>query len=130
MPKFSTKSKQILASVHPDLRRLFETVVERFDCTIVSGHRNEAEQNEKFRQGLSKVQYPDSKHNAYPSNAVDVAPYPIDWEDRERFAYFAGYVMGVAQSLGITIRWGGDFDMDTEVKDSTFYDGGHFELKD
>jgi len=31
-----------------------------------------------------------------PSDAVDVAPYPIDWNDKERFYYFAGERWGHA----------------------------------
>jgi len=63
-----------------------------------------------------------------PSLAVDVAPYPIDWNDRERFCYFAGYVKGIAKSLGTELRWGGDWDRDTQVKDNNFDDLPHFEL--
>ena len=83
-----------------------------------------------FEEGFSKLQYPKGKHNQYPSLAVDVAPYPIDWKDRERFTYFAGFVMGIAASMGLTIRWGGDWDRDTELKDNNFDDLPHFEIKD
>ena len=30
-----------------------------------------------------------------PSRAVDVVPYPIDWDDRERFHLFAGFVIAL-----------------------------------
>lgn len=66
--------------------------------------------------------------------AVDVAPYPIDWEDRDRLHYFAGYVMGTAAylyDLGVMsyrVRFGGDWDMDTQTADNTFDDLVHFEL--
>ena len=62
--------------------------------------------------------------------AVDVAPYPIDWEDRDRFHYFGGYVLGIAKSLGLNIRWGGDWDQDTQTKDNKFDDLVHFEIKE
>ena len=52
------------------------------------------------------MQYPNSKHNKLPSKAVDVAPYPIDWNDPDRFYHFAGYVRGIAEGMGIKIRWG------------------------
>ena len=67
--------------------------------------------------------------NANPSRAVDVAPYPIDWSDRERFTYFAGFVKGIASQMGIDIIWGGDWDNDTDLKDNGFDDLVHFELK-
>ncbi len=48
--------------------------------------------------------------------------------------YFAGFVMATAKQLKdkglIThdMRWGGDWDRDTEVKDNVFQDYPHFEL--
>ena len=56
------------------------------DVTIIEGLRTEARQAELVAQGKSKTKY--SKH--LEGKAVDLAPYPIDWEDRERFTYFAG----------------------------------------
>ena len=53
----------------------------------------------------------------------------IDWEDRERFHLFAGYVLGVARGMGITLRWGGDWNMNFEVDDNKFDDFPHFELR-
>lgn len=128
MPRFGSKSLGQLKSANTKLQVLFEEVVKEFDCSVLDGHRTEEEQNEAFRKGHSKLQFPQSKHNKYPSMAVDVAPYPIDWNDKERFYYFAGYVKGVAESLDIKIRWGGDWDGDTHVKDQTFFDLPHFEL--
>lgn len=60
--------------------------------------------------------------------AVDVAPYPIDFEDLNRFRYFAGFVMGVAAAVGVGLRNGLDWDNDTEVKDNKFNDFCHFQL--
>lgn len=88
----------------------------------------ESEQNKYFEQGKTKVQWPDSKHNKKPSWALDAAPTPIDWEDRERFYYFAGVVMAVAKLLKIEIRWGGDWDRDGNFKDQSFDDLVHFEM--
>ena len=80
--------------------------------------------------GNSKVKFPNGKHNKSPSVAVDVAPYPIDWKDRDRFHYFGGYVLGIAAMMGLRIRWGGDWDMDTQTKDNKFDDLVHFEIKE
>ena len=74
--------------------------------------------------------YPNSKHNKLPSKAVDVAPYPIDWNDPDRFYHFAGYVRGIAEGMGIKIRWGGDWNGNFDLKDQNFYDLPHFELLD
>ena len=130
MPKFSKRSKAALSTCHPDLKNVFSEVIKHFDCAILEGHRTEKDQNKKYRMGLSKLKYPHGKHNSVPSMAVDVAPYPIDWKDRERFHLFAGFVLGVASLMGIKLRWGGDWDRDTRVGDNTFDDLPHFELAD
>jgi len=135
MPRFSARSRAKLDTCHPDLQKVFEAVIKNFDCTILTGHRSQEEQDEKFTQGLSKVKWPDSKHNSVPSRAVDVAPSPIDWEDRERFTYFAGYVLATAHSMGIDLRWGGDWNQNVGthrdgLKDNRFDDLPHFELCD
>ena len=36
--------------------------------------------------------------------------------------------MGVASQMGIKIRWGGDWDRDTDLSDNRFNDLPHFEL--
>ena len=126
---FSQNSLKQLRTCHPDLQELFFAVVEEFDCTILEGERDEETQNILFTEGKSKVTYPNSKHNNSPSLAVDVAPYPIDWEDTDRFYYFAGFVMGVASQLGIKIRFGGDWNKDNQVKDTRFKDLCHFEME-
>lgn len=130
MPEFSQRSLDKLETCHEDLQRLFKEVVKHFDCTILQGTRGEEEQNEYFAKGLSKVKFPNSEHNSLPSKAVDVAPYPIDWNDKERFYYFAGVVKGIALSMGINIRWGGDWDSDNDLKDQTFNDLPHYEIKE
>lgn len=125
---YSIRSQTALNECHPLLIRLFSEVAMRIDNTIITGHRGKAEQNLKFKQGKSKLKYPKSKHNAIPSLAVDAAPYPIDWHDRERATLFAGYVLGIADDMGIEIIWGGDWNRDFRVKDNTFDDLWHFEL--
>ena len=129
MPKFGRASKKRLKTCDEDLVFLFEEVVKYFDCTVLEGHRGKKLQNKYFKEGKSKLQYPDGNHNKIPSFAVDVVPYPIDWEDRERMTYFAGYVKGIATMLGIPIRWGGDWNSNNDLKDNNFDDLPHFELR-
>jgi peptidoglycan L-alanyl-D-glutamate endopeptidase CwlK len=129
MPHFSERSMKKLETCDPSLQTLFNEVIKNFDCTVLCGHRGEEEQNEAYHSRRSKKPWPQSKHNKLPSDAVDVAPYPINWNDEERFYYFAGYVQGVASQMGIKIRFGGDWDSDTEVDDQDFNDLPHFELR-
>jgi len=133
MPKFGTASTERLATADPRLQKLFNEVIKTFDCTVIEGHRTKEKQNEYFAAGKSKLQWPNGKHCSNPSMAVDVAPY-INGKlsfNTTHCIYFGGYVKGVADQLGIAIRWGGDWDGDNEpVTDQSFQDLPHFELKD
>jgi len=129
VPSFSGPSKKRLSTCDKKLQTLFNEVVKHFDCSVLCGHRGEEEQNKAYKAGNSQKQFPHGKHNKLPSNAVDVAHYPIDWDDRERFQYFAGFVLGTAKQLNINIRYGGDWDSDNDLKDNNFDDLVHFEIK-
>ena len=128
MAKFGKSSKRRLATCHEDLQEIFNEIIKHFDCSVLCGHRGEEGQNKAFESGNSKVKRPNGRHNHTPSIAVDVAPYPINWEDRERMTYFAGMVMGIAKAKGIGLRWGGDWNQNTDLEDNGFDDLPHFEL--
>lgn len=128
MPILGKASAERLATCHPDLQRLFQAVIERYDFTVTCGHRGQEEQEEAFRTGRSKVRWPNGKHNTTPSLAVDAVPYPVDWNDLNRFYFFAGYVLATAAQMGIEIRWGGDWDGDFNFREEKFADLPHFEL--
>lgn len=135
MPAFAKTSLDRLATCHPDLQRLFLEVVKHVDCTVLCGEREKDEQEQAFKDGMSKVHWPDSKHNRKPEDppgvkAADVAPYPLDWNDKARFTHFAGKVLGIAAVLGIKVRWGGDWALDGTPSNDKFFDGPHFELVD
>ena len=129
MPRFGQRSKERLATCEKDLQMVFNEVIKYVDCSILEGHRSKDRQNSLYEDGKTKVRYPNGRHNASPSRAVDVTPYPVDWAERERQTLFAGFVLGVANQMGIELRWGGDWDQDFEVKDNRFDDFPHFELK-
>lgn len=143
MPFFSNTSKRRLRTCHPDLQVLMKWVIQFIDITIVWGYRGKESQNEAFRNGFSKKKYPGSKHNITiivgkikkpESKAVDAVPCPVDWENVARMRFFAGIIIGIAIWLKQTgrmkycIRWGGDWDSDTVLKDQRFDDLAHFEL--
>lgn len=126
MASYGKTSTERLATTHPLLQKVFNEVVKKFDNTIVCGHRSVREQEEAFSAGKSKVRF--GKHNIYPSLAVDAAPWPLDWNDLERFTRFGFYVMGVAAGMGVPLRWGRDWDGDFDLNDQKFNDFPHFEL--
>jgi len=130
MPKYSQRSLGQLWKADIRLQLIFNKLIVYFDVTILESHRNATDQEEMFNSGKSKLLFPKSKHNHFPSKAVDVAPYPIDWKNKERFYFMAGIVKAIAEGMGIKIRWGGDWDRDNHFDDQTFNDIGHFEVVD
>ena len=130
MPYFGTRSKNNLKTCDKRLQDVFNKVIKYVDCSVLEGHRSAERQDKLFKEGKTKVKYPNGRHNANPSRAVDVVPYPIDWADRERFHLFAGFVLGIARSMGIKLRWGGDWNMNFEVDDNNFDDFPHFEIRE
>jgi len=120
MPYFGRTSRQRLATCDERLQRVLTEAIAITDFAVLCGYRDEAAQQEAYDSGHSRLRFPQSRHNIQPSRAVDVAPYPIDWEDRERFCFLAGVILGIAHSQGIQIAWGGEW--------TTFPDLPHFEL--
>ena len=130
---FGQTSKMRLSTCHPLLIALFERVIKRpdlpHDLTILCGHRGQAEQDAAFDSGASKLRYPKSKHNVYPSMAVDVAPWvrgAISWFAPD-FLPIARHIkatwetMTEAERGGHTLSWGGDW--------TSFVDRPHWELR-
>lgn len=126
MPSFGKSSKEKLATAHSDLQAICWELIKHVDCRVICGHRSEEKQLILYESGASKVRH--GKHNETPSEAVDVAPYPITWGDTRRFCVFAGQFLLVAKMKGIVIRWGGDWSMDGFTTDQEFNDLVHFEL--
>lgn len=135
MPRFSQTSVSRLSQCHIELQVLFYEVIKHFDCTILTGFRNQEDQEKAFSDGNTQLHWPHGKHNSNPSMAIDVSPYPYDDKNIKRFYWFSGYVMGIAQKLydegkmTMKVRYGGDWNMDFEIKDNKFNDLVHFELK-
>lgn len=128
--KFSKTSLERLETCCDELQETMNRVIQLFDCIILEGYRDEETQNRYYKAGKSKLRYPHSKHNGFPSQAVDVSPWPIVWDDIENFCYLGGLVVGVGATLGHKIRWGGNWDMDSSViHDQKFQDLVHFEYR-
>ena len=125
MPRFGKRSRERLKGVDARLVNVLNEVVKYFDITVIEGLRSQERQNELVAQGKSKTKF--GKH--VKGKAVDIAPYPIDWEDRERFHYMGGMIRGIGKQLNVNIRWGGDWDSDGEIKDNNFDDLVHVEIR-
>lgn len=118
MASFGRKSMKERKGLHPSLQDVLDEAILLMDFTIIQGPRSEEEQRRNVNNGSSQTM--NSKHLLRPSEAVDLAPWPIDWDDIERFRLLAGTLLDVAGSLGVKLVWGGGW--------RTFKDYGHFEL--
>ena len=125
MPRFGKRSKKRLKGVDAKLVNIANELIKLMDVTVIEGLRSQERQNELVAQGKSKTKF--GKHVA--GKALDLAPYPIDWNDRERFHYMGGLIRGIGHSLGVDVRWGGDWDSDGEIADNSFDDLVHVEIK-
>ena len=67
-----------------------------------------------------------SKHMT--GDAVDLAPYPIDWNDLKRFDQVAEAMFKAAKELNVSIRWGADWDNDGIFREKGETDSPHFEI--
>jgi peptidoglycan L-alanyl-D-glutamate endopeptidase CwlK len=119
MPSFSAKSKASLAKARPELQKLFAAVILEIDCTVLDSERGKAAQEKAFKAGNSKAHFGQSPHNFTPSIAVDVVPYPLDWDDIAAFKKLGAVVKRKAKELGIPISWGGDW---RSLKDFPHYE--------
>ncbi len=134
MPQFSDASRTQLSTCHPDLQALFFEIIKYVDCKVLEGFRNEEKQTIAHDTGKSREEWPNSHHNSIPSTAVDVSPYPVEWDQINRFYWFAGIVMGTAIQLKKegrmthSVRFGGDWNNNLDIRDNKFNDLVHFEL--
>ena len=125
MPKFGKRSKERLRGIDARLVSVLNELVKIMDVTIIEGLRSEQRQEKLLKEGSTKTKF--SKH--ITGKAVDLAPYPIDWKDRDRFHYMGGMIRGIATQLNVPVRWGGDWDGDGETKDNRFDDLVHVEIR-
>lgn len=74
----------------------------------------------KVFQKTLKSRHIPSTNKSGMCEAVDIAPYPIDWKDLKRFKMLSEHIKKVARILNIQVAWGGDW--------KTFKDYPHWEL--
>jgi lysozyme len=104
-----------LADCHPDLVKVVMKVIETRPVIVTSGHRSQEQQ-----EALNRKVGAGSRHRKYPSWAIDMVPCNnLTASSRAVMQNFANYVLECANSVGVTLRWGGDF---------SDYDPVHFDL--
>lgn len=127
-----------LAGVHPDLVAVLKRAISISpqDFTVLEGVRTQARQLELYAQGRTKpgqvVTWTKTSNHFKRADgyghAVDIAPFPIDWNDTKRFDVVAKAMFQAAEELGIGIRWGADWDADGKPRERGESDSPHFEL--
>jgi peptidoglycan L-alanyl-D-glutamate endopeptidase CwlK len=125
--RLGSTSLSRLGGVHPLLvgcvvRAIRVTSV---DFTVFEGVRSMDRQVELVRSGRSKTM--DSRHLV--GKAVDLPSwhgYP-KW-DRIDAQQIANAMFQSAKECGVTLRWGGDWNMNGDQTDESFRDLVHFEL--
>ena len=116
----STRSRQRLAGVHPDLVKVVERAIQltTIDFAVTEGLRTPARQKELVAAGASQTL--NSRHligHAVDLGAIVAGSVRWDWP---LYAKIAEAMKTAAKELSVPIVWGGDW--------RTFKDGPHFEL--
>jgi peptidoglycan L-alanyl-D-glutamate endopeptidase CwlK len=109
------KSLDRLDECHEKLIKLVKRVNEIYPVIVICGHRNKEDQDQCHKEGKSKLEFPNSKHNKKPSMAVDIGPDPdndpktISWSDIKQWEIMCLAIEAAADELDIKIRLGRDF---------------------
>lgn len=134
-----TRSLERLQGVHPDMVKVVKraAALSSQDFTVLEGVRTPARQKELYAQGRTKpgnvVTWTMTSNHFINKktgfgHAVDLAPWPIDWNDIKKFDAIAKVMFQAAKDLGIRIRWGADWDQDGKPRERGESDSPHFEL--
>ena len=120
MASFSTYSLSKLKGVNPLLVKVMQEAIKEtpVDFRILEGLRTLERQKYLVAKGASKT----LKSRHLSGKAVDVGAYvnkTVNW-DVKYYKQIAAHVKKVANTLGVSITWGGDW--------ASFPDYGHFEL--
>ena len=143
MYNFGERSLTNYKTLHQDLRLILDELIKIYDFSIIEGHRTLETQRKYFYEGKSNLDgiVKQSKHQSYPSLAVDLMPYKKgtnafsgDELDNRRFYMMMGMIKAISIRLfnnGLIshkVRFGLDWDSDDTFKDQTFHDLPHIEL--
>ena len=130
------RSEKRLEGVNDALVNVVRRAAKRlpFSLLVVEGLRTRERQAELYAQGRTK---PGKKvtwtlHSKHlEGKAVDLAPLingAIDWADLSKFDQIAKAMQDAAKEVGVSVRWGGDWDMDGQPRERGESDSPHFEL--
>ena len=101
------------------------------DFSVLEGLRSKSRQAELYAQGRTApgkivTWTMTSKHIV--GTAVDLVPYPLDWNDLKKFDAIAKAMFAAAKELNVNIRWGADWNQNGKPREKGETDSPHFEL--
>jgi len=105
--RWGARSLAVREEIHHELVLCVDQCLEwsEFDLTLTEGVRDIEGQTKAYRAGLSELQWPQSKHNMRPSDAVHIEPYPIDYTDLDRYKILGGLMIAAGGLLQVKLRW-------------------------
>ena len=129
----SQKSLDRLAVVDPRLVAVVKRAIQitTQDFMVLEGYRSQERQDELYAQGRTKpgpvVTW--VKVGTHTSGtAVDLVPYPVDWNDLSKFDAISKAMFDAAKELGVKIRWGANWNQNGTPRERGESDSPHFEL--
>ena len=105
--------------------------ISEVDFTVMEGVRTLERQRELYAQGRTapgKIVTWTMKSRHIEGKAVDLVPYPLDWNDIEKFNKIKYAMFQAAKELDVNLRWGADWDGDGNYREKGEYDSPHFEI--
>lgn len=151
--KLGARSLERLNGIHPDLASVVKRAIELTsqDFSVLEGVRSEWRQRELYGQGrtakelaavgvdpalakpaMQKVTWT-LKSNHFKQkdgygHAVDLVPYPLDWNTISKFDAIADAMFKAADDIGVRLRWGADWNQNGRRRERGESDSPHFEL--
>lgn len=154
--KLSERSLERLQGVHPNLIKVVKRAIEisKQDFMVLEGVRTKERCMINYGKGRTATQCSakgipttyaspseakvtwlnnpfNSKHclqNDGLGHAVDLVPYPVDWNTLSKFDRIGEAMKQAAKELGVNIRWGADWDSNGKLREKGESDSPHFEI--
>lgn len=130
----NVRSEKNLVGVDEALAKVVRKVAETHDILVIEGVRTKERQAQLYSQGRTKpgpivTWTMESKH--IDGKAVDVVQLKngtIDWNDSKAFEELGKVMLATAKELGVSIRWGYDWNSNGKLREKGENDGPHYEL--
>ena len=133
MFKLGAKSMALLDGVDVRMVAVVKRAIQlsEVDFSVLEGLRSKSRQAELYAQGRTApgkivTWTMTSKHIV--GTAVDLVPYPLDWNDLKKFDAIAKAMFAAAKELNVNIRWGADWNQNGKPREKGETDSPHFEL--